>query len=50
MGQIWSGCQVDVYGSMEDYKMVNKEHFIGIMNHKYEIGVELFFKTFFYSY
>jgi len=40
MGQIWSGCTVDVYGSEEDYKMVNKEHFIGIMNHKYEIGIK----------
>ena len=49
MGQIWSGCTVDVYGSMEDYEMVNKEHFIGIMNHKYEIGIEIFLSILFFN-
>jgi lysophosphatidic acid acyltransferase/lysophosphatidylinositol acyltransferase len=36
-GQIWSGSTVDVYGSLADYEMVTKEHFIGIMNHKYDV-------------
>ena len=38
MGQHWSGSTVDVYGRTEDYEKVNHEHFIGIMNHKYDIG------------
>ena len=38
LGQYWSGTTVNVYCDPENLKKVVKEHFICIMNHKYDIG------------
>jgi lysophosphatidic acid acyltransferase/lysophosphatidylinositol acyltransferase len=37
LGQYWAGINVDLYISKEDFKKFNSEHFVCIMNHKYDI-------------
>ena len=37
MAQYWSGMNVDLYMSKEDFHMFNNEHFVCVMNHKYDI-------------
>lgn len=37
LAQYWSGSNVVIYIDEEDFKKVNKEHVICIMNHKYDI-------------
>lgn len=37
VAQYWSGCECELFMSDEDFKHVNKEHTIVIMNHKYDI-------------
>ena len=37
VAQYWSGCECELFMNDEDFKHVNKEHTIVIMNHKYDI-------------
>lgn len=37
LAQYWSGSNVVVYMDEEDFKKIHKEHFICIMNHKYDV-------------
>lgn len=37
LGQYWSGTDVHIYLDKESYEKINQEHFICIMNHKYDI-------------
>lgn len=37
LGQYWSGTNVHIYIDKESFEKMTKEHFICIMNHKYDI-------------
>jgi lysophosphatidic acid acyltransferase / lysophosphatidylinositol acyltransferase len=37
LGQYWSGTDVEIYFSEEDFKYVTHEHSVIVMNHKYDI-------------